>query len=258
MFNNIQKIALLTVIIVMAILWFQSCENLGAENSDLTAQLHSDSLAFRVEKAKDGGMIVKQKGMIINQAKTMKKLVTKVNGVNKEFAQLKASTRTESTNIAVEAIGETVTLLIHDTVDNTPRWFLRLPQSYGFEDNWRGVYYTIDTAGDSDVDRMWYVNKPLITFGYEKSKDLKASIRDRIKKKIASEMEIETLAKLSKFPINIFGKLTPVVAYQDANPYVQITSMQNLVFQPEKKWYQRKGLYFATGLIAGAYLATKL
>lgn len=227
--HNLQKIGLVIILIIVLILSWNSCQDQRSKISDLESKGSADSLNFITMEDRS----VLQEEVIIKQKKTFKELVEKVNGVTKENRQLKATVRTEVLALPVASIGgapDVITLpAVHDTVQ-MPGRFLRLPMSYGFEDNWRGIYFSIDTAGESMVDRMWFVNKPLITFGYQERKGL-----DRI-----------------------FGKRIPVVSYLDKNPYSQVKSIQNISFDPKKKWYQRKGLFFGLGFVGGLFTINQL
>ncbi len=257
--NMTQKAVLIIALVVLSIWSFNSCENHRNELSDVRASKSADSTAFIVEKTEDGRTIAIQQARIIKEKSTVKELVEKVNGVNKEYAQLKATVRTERTDIKTEAIGgEPEILEVHDTIDNTPKWFMRLPQEYRFEDTWTGVYYTIDTSGQSTIDKLVYMNKPLITFGFQKRKIIKQQLKDMVEKSIATDGQIAMLARMTKFPQNIFGKQLPVVAYTDKNPHSNVTAMQNFIFEPEKKLLQRKGPYIIFAFIAGMYVKSKL
>jgi len=218
------------IIILILYFWFNSCERKGSQISDLEAQMGADSTAFKRELDTKGREVFTQRSTIIKQKRTLRKLVDKVNGIKSVNSQLRATIRTEARNITLVPDGEPEIIEVHDTINTTPLHYLRLPQAYGFQDKWKGLYYKIDTLGNSEIETMWFVNQPLITFGHESR----------------------------KFPHNIFGAKIPVVAYRDENPFAEITSMQNFIFKPEKKWYKRKSLYFGAGIVTGIFITSRL
>ena len=226
--HNTQKLAMVTALIMICFMWFRSCEHKNATISDLRSTAEADSLKFVIQEDRSA----LQEEVIIKQKKTFKHLLKEVNGLRDANRQLKANVKTEVTALPVAAQNQKPKVItIRDTVPGQiPGNFLRLPQSYGFEDNWKGIYYSIDSTGESQVDRMWFVNKPVITFGYEKK----------------------------PFPGNIFSRRKPVVSYLDENPHSQIQGLQNYTFDPPVKWYKKKGVVFGFGVLSGIFTANQL
>jgi hypothetical protein len=48
-----------------------------------------------------------------------------------------------------------------------------------------------------------------------------------------------------------FKKAKPIVAVDYDNPYINTTSLQNIVIKEDKKWYQKNGTWFGIGIGIG-------
>lgn len=224
--NLVKKYWHYIVIVLLLIFWFQSCENYKADISDLKVEMSLDSLDFENRKTKDGKLISSQEIKIVSDKNTMKRLVKEVNGLRNINRQIKATIHTELTNVLATPLDNKPTI-IHDTtyVDSSVSVgsFMKLPQSYKVDNEWLGIYYTIDTSGNSKIDTALFVTKPIISFGYKDE----GFIKNLVKKDIA------------------------LVTYEDQNPYSTVKGLQNLEYKPNKKWYEKKLVWLGAGFLTG-------
>lgn len=224
------KNTVIGILSVWLLFSMRGCYDRGVKLDDLETQISIDSLDFIVRTSKDGAKIAEQEVKIISDKNTMKKLVSEVNGLREINTQVKATTITKIVNVESEPTGGELTI-IHDTtyIDSSliRNSYLKLPQSYKtLKSEWVSISYTITKSGVSIVDSASFVSKPIITFGY----------------------------KDEGFVKNLLKKDVPIVSYQDQNPYTEVQGLQNLEFQPKKKWYQRKTVWMGAGVVIGIIL----
>ena len=49
----------------------------------------------------------------------------------------------------------------------------------------------------------------------------------------------------------LFKKPLPIVMAKNSNPFVETSSMQNIVIKNDLKWYDKKMTWFAVGVLSG-------
>lgn len=188
------------------------CESNRNAINNIKAKAEHDRQEFIVEKLEDGGTIAKQKRVLVSNQKTMNELVNKVEGLRKIKTQVRTIVKTEIRE--VKALPVTIPTL----KSAGSSVMLKLPQSYGVENKYYSIYYTIDTSGSSIIDHASFMLYPTISIGY---------------------VDRGTIG-------NLIHKREPVVTFEPGSPYSTTIDMSNISIEEPKK---RRGLQI------GGYLA---
>lgn len=97
--------------------------------------------------------------------------------------------------------------------------YLKIPATFTDTTNkWYKLIASIDTTG-LHIKNLTVNNELSITIGTEKQ--------------------------------GFFKKDKPVVIVKNNNPYTQTVSMNNMIVLPQKKWHERRGLWYGLGALTG-------
>lgn len=99
--------------------------------------------------------------------------------------------------------------------------YMKIPITFSENDKWFKINGVIGKEGVS-FRELSIISEPTITIGIEQK--------------------------------NIFSKKIPKVIYTDANPYVDVTKMDNVVLKKQKKWWQRDITKIGIGILIGGAL----
>jgi hypothetical protein len=209
------KLSLVVLLITLILLVWNGCHK-GVQLSALKKQIQKFDLKNEkfVEKInKDGNKLVQQQQIILNQKDAISNHLLHISDLKKVKSQVRIQTqfKIDSVFIPYEVTKE-ITKHTRDTCYLYGEKKFRLINEH---------YSLIGNVKQDGVliDSVIFNNKSNITIG-NKSK-------------------------------GFFKRSEPIVQIDYTNPYISTTSMENIVIKNELKWYERKGLYFGTGLIAG-------
>jgi hypothetical protein len=112
-----------------------------------------------------------------------------------------------------------------DSIYVTGLPFLKLPTKFGVEDEWYSIYSTINTKG-MWIDSLSLYNRQTITLGMKSNGFFKAP--------------------------------TPSVLVKNENPYVNVSSLKNIVIRNDTRFYDKKGFWYGLGVGTGILIPALL
>ncbi len=197
---------------------FLQCESGKQELKNQRAEFAYMTADYETEISKNGLEISTQKLIITSDKKTLVRMAKKYNQLHAIKTQVKTKVIVSIPKTKAIPL-EPIKIVEIEKSEHV----LRLPQSYGVEDNYYSIYYTVNIDGNSYIDSASFTIEPTITIGYLDKGIIK----------------------------NIFSKKELYVLFETNNPYSKTVNMSNINYKPSKKWYERKGLYYIGGLITG-------
>lgn len=191
MYKNIA----IAILIFIVIFFMKQCADIKNISDQHRNNLLLVDNEFTEYKDKEGKKSYRQEQTIVSQRKDIDRLTTEVEGLKKINAQIKATIITK-----VDTIKVPIDNPIFITQPETGDKYLKLPAGFKKIDNeWYGFTGSISKEGTVDMDSLWVINKPTITFGIEK-------------------FNIKTP----------FRKRDPMVVFQDENPYSSVRELSNI------------------------------
>lgn len=204
----------------MFIVLFLQCERSKNDINNLKARYDYDNASFTERINNKGHLVAKQKQIITNSKRTIKELVENVNGLRKVNQQIKTKIKVVVDTVLVPAIDTVV-------IDkNKGLHWLKLPQRYGVENKYYSVFHTIDTSGNSYIDKIDLTLSPVITLGYEDN----------------------------GFIGNIIKKRKPIINFDPGSPHARVVDMSNIKYEKKKSNAAVKVGVIMAAFIIGAAL----
>jgi len=168
-----------------------------------------------VEKInKQGEKIAEQDQLILTQKDAIAYNILEISNLKKVNSQVTIKTITKIDSIYIPII-DTVDRIVYDT---TGIAFLKLPTKFGLENEWYSLFSTINRGGLL-IDSLSLFNRQTITLGLKSN--------------------------------GIFKSPTPTVIVQNENPYVNISSMKNVVIKDNTRFYDKKSFWYGIGIGTG-------
>lgn len=229
--NRRLKIVIIAFIILCLISWFIDSCNQSKINKKLVEQLSEyqiENKKFRAERQKDSSLIVTQNQTIMTQKEAIRLGLLEID---KRIKQVESQLQAK---INVRVIEKDVPFVPNGYADTT-----------GWIRNEQGI--VIKTDSISVPQRFALSEKFFNVEGVVKKNGLK----------------IDTLAIPSKFTITYgkektgFLKLgrNPVVQIKTDNPYIDVTSLNNIVIKKPQRFYNSKLFYLGVGILGGIFLS---
>jgi len=106
-------------------------------------------------------------------------------------------------------------VIIYVDSSDTTNKYIQIPFGFGYQDKWSNLHAVVDEVPVFDTIELW--SYPEITIGWQRQGFLKKKERK--------------------------------VLYTNENPYITITSMQNVLIEEPKKWYQTDVAKVSGGII---------
>lgn len=225
------KIVLIGFIILCLICWFIDSCNQRKLNKKLVQQLTEyqiENKRFRAERQKDSSLIVTQNQTIMTQKEAIRLGLLEMD---KRIKQVESQLQAK---IQVRIIEKDVPYVPNGYADTT-----------GWVKNEQGEIIRTDSIS---VPQRFALSDKFF------------NVEGEVKK---NGLKIDTLAIPSKFTIT-YGKektgflnlgRNPVVQIRTDNPYVDVTSLNNIVVKKPQKFYNSKIFMFGVGVLGGFFLA---
>ena len=176
---------------------------------------------FTKEIDKQGRQIVQQEQIILTQKQAIKHGLLEIDRLSKLKSQVRVISKTKFDSVFVPfTLTETDSVYINDTINA-----ISVPKSFELTDKWYAIAGSINKTGVF-LDSISFANDMRISIGYKKQKFIK----------------------------RVFAKPIPIVDIQNNNPYTQIASLNNVVIENDKKFYNKKGFWFGIGAVSGIFL----
>tara|TARA_B100000497_G_C7683105_1_gene413493 strand:- start:1687 stop:2364 length:678 start_codon:yes stop_codon:yes gene_type:complete len=223
MFSKLKNNALTICIIILFILiWqlFSANERLRDYKSQVVK--FKDGEQVFVEKLNENGeKIAEQEQVILSQRDAIALNLLVIEDLKKVKSQVTVRTITKIDSIYVPII-DTIERV---SFDATGLPFLKLPTKFGVEDEWYSIYSTINTKG-MWIDSLSLYNRQTITLGMKSNGFFKAP--------------------------------TPSVLVKNENPYVNVSSLKNIVIKNDTRFYDKKGFWYGLGVGTGILIPALL
>ena len=168
-----------------------------------------------VEKINEQGLkIGEQDQLILSQKDAIAYNLLEISNLKKVNSQVTIKTITKIDSIYIPII-DTIDRLVYDTSGIA---LLKLPTKFGLENEWYSLFSTVNKSGLL-IDSLSLFNRQTITLGLKSN--------------------------------GIFKSPTPTVIVQNENPYVNISSMKNVVIKNNTRFYDKKGFWYGIGVGTG-------
>lgn len=222
----VNKILLSFVVLIVAILLlvWRSCEQ-NAQLSAYKQQMQKFSLGDQVfieRKNKQGEKIIEQEQIILSQKDAIAHNLLEIEELKKVQSQVIIETITKIDSVFIpfddswQNEDQFDTIVITDTIfkDN----IIFVPKTFSLIEDYYSISGNILKSGVL-VDSLRFNNELSLSIGMKSQ--------------------------------GIFKKPTPVVIAKNSNPFVETSSMQNVVIKNDLKWYDKKITWFAVGVLSG-------
>lgn len=168
-----------------------------------------------VEKINEQGIkIAEQDQIILTQKDAIAYNLLEISNLKKVNSQVTIKTITKIDSIYIPII-DTIDRIVYDT---TGIAFLKLPTKFGLDTEWYSLFSTVNRSGLL-IDSLSLFNRQTITLGLKSN--------------------------------GIFKSPTPTVIVQNENPYVNISSMKNVVIKDNTRFYDKKSFWYGIGIGTG-------
>jgi len=235
--KNINRLVILVLLILIAILFFRSCEA-EREKEDLLEQVASYKLGEKSFKKKildDSSTLATQTQTILTQKEAIRLGILKLDGeIKKAQSQVRQEQIVKIKNVEVAYVpngyadttewlkrlhsGDTSKSICDSLIANS----IIVPQTFKKEDKW----YSIDGKVQKNgllLDSIRISNESSVTIGWKKYGFL-----------------------------NLRRK--PLVEIKNTNPYLDVTKMDNVVIPPKSGLLNKKTTWLGLGVIIGFIL----
>ena len=205
--------------------WFgRSCE-LNSQLSAFKSQINKFALGEQVfiEKINvNGEKIIEQQQIILSQKDALAHNLLELEELKKVQSQVVIQTNTiiDSVFIPFDDSWQDEnwfdTIVVHDTIEITN--FIYVPKTFSLSEEHYSLSGSILKTGVY-LDSLRFPNQLTLSVGYKSQ--------------------------------GLFKKATPVVIAKHSNPFVQTSSMQNIIIKNDLKWYDKKGTWLGVGIVGG-------
>ena len=216
MLSKVRKNGLLICIILLLFFMWRAYSS-HVELNEFKNQVIKlkDGEQLFVEKINEQGQkIAEQDQIILTQKDAIAYNLLEISNLKKVNSQVTIKTITKIDSIYIPII-DTIDRVIYDT---TGIAFLKLPTKFGLENEWYSLFSTVNRGGLL-IDSLSLFNRQTVTLGLKSN--------------------------------GIFKSPTPTVIVQNENPYVNISSMRNVVIKDNTRFYDKKGFWFGVGIGTG-------
>ena len=219
MLSKVKKNGLLICIILLLFFMWRAYSS-HVELNEFKNQVIKlkDGEQLFVEKINEQGLkIAEQDQIILTQKDAIAHNLLEISNLKKVNSQVTIKTITKIDSIYIPII-DTIDRVIYDT---TGIAFLKLPTKFGLENEWYSLFSTVNRGGLL-IDSLSLFNRQTVTLGLKSN--------------------------------GIFKSPTPTVIVQNENPYVNISSMRNVVIKDNTRFYDKKSFWFGVGVGTGVLI----
>ena len=217
-------VSIVVLIVTILLLVWKSCEQ-KAQLSAFKSQINKFALGEQVfiEKINvNGDKIIEQEQIILSQKDALAHNLLELEELKKVQSQVVIQTNTiiDSVFIPFDDSWQDEnwfdTMVVHDTIEI--RNFIYVPKTFSLSKEHYSLSGSILKTGVM-IDSLRFPNQLTLSVGYKSQ--------------------------------GLFKKALPVVIAKHSNPFVQTSSMQNIVIKNDLKWYDKKGTWFGVGIVGG-------
>ena len=219
MFKKVKHKAFIICVLLLGFFIWQSF----AKHAQLT-EYRNQIVKFKdgeqvfIEKLNEKGeKIAEQEQVILTQKDAIAHNLLEIDRLKEVKSQVKIRTITKIDSVFIPII-DTVERIVIDTAGVA---LLRLPTKFGLDNEWYSIYSTINTGGLL-IDSLSINNRQIITLGMKSN--------------------------------GLFQSPTPTVLIKNENPYVQVSSLSNVVIKKDLKFYDHKGFWAGMGFLGGVLI----
>jgi len=216
--------SLVVLLVAVLLLVWRSCEQ-SAQLSAYKQQVKKFNLGDQVfieRTNKQGEKIIEQEQIILSQKDAIAHNLLEIDELKKVQSQVIIETITKVDSVYIpfdnswQNENQFDTIVLVDTIfkDN----IIYVPKSFSLTQDYYSVSGNILKNGVL-IDSLRFPNELSLSIGMKSE--------------------------------GLFKKPKPVVIAKHSNPFVQTSSMQNVVIKNDLKWYDKKITWFAVGLLSG-------
>ena len=206
-------IVLLLIVILLLVCGYYTSR---AELSDFKKQI----LKFDLKEQKyietigeNGERIVEQEQIILSQKDAISHNLLEIKRLKKIKSQVIVNTITQIDSVFVPFVMDSTS---NDTLTNDN--YIIIPKRFALAEQWYRLNGSINKEGLL-IDTLNFNNELTLTIG-QKSQGL-------------------------------FKKSKPIVLVEYSNPYVNTTSMQNIIIKDDLRFYDKKSFWYGLGVVSG-------
>lgn len=174
---------------------------------------------FEVKINEQGKTIAFQEQVIIRNTKEVQELLKANTDLNKVNQQIKISFENKIKNVIASYKDSIKFITIIDSFNNEVPIGVKFGTGFSKVEDWYSIYGTIEEVGVL-FDSLSFNNRMTISIGSKRK--------------------------------NIFSPLKPMIEVYNENPYINITSLNNIKVEDKTKFYNKPGFNLATGFILGS------
>ena len=211
-----KKNGLIVLLLIVVLLLVCGYYTSRAELSDFKGQM----LKFDLKEQKyietigeDGSRIVEQEQIILSQKDAIAHNLLEIKRLKKIKSQVIINTITHIDSVFVPFVVDSTS---NDTLTNDN--YIIIPKRFALSEQWYRLNGSINKEGLL-IDTLNFNNELTLTIG-QKSQGL-------------------------------FKKSKPIVLVEYSNPYVNTTSMQNIIIKDDLRFYDKKSFWYGLGVVSG-------
>lgn len=213
------RITIVGLIVVILFLVWKSCEQ-NAQLSNFENQMSKFDIGeqkFKQTINSDSNLILEQQQIILTQKQALNNNLIEINRLKKIQSQVKIVSKVQIDSVFIP-FHDTLYIDTHKENKETLKGLINVPRRFYLSNE----YYTFDgTILKKGVmlDSVKFNNDMTLTFGFKS--------------------------------VGLFKKPEPVLDIMYKNPYIQTSSLNNIVIKNQLKWYEKKPFYIGIGFVGG-------
>jgi hypothetical protein len=182
-----------------------------------------DNQNYVTEIDENGNEIATQNQLILTQKETLDKLGDELDRYKKVASYVDFGSETKIDSILIPYEVEVVKWMPMSEDSLAKLAYIQTPLTFSKKDEWYGIKGKVLSNGIF-FDSIKFYNKSKVIVGTESQ--------------------------------GWFKKPIPIVSIENENPYTSVTSMQNIQVEDRRRFYDKKGFWFGTGVVIGFAIPT--
>ena len=213
------RITIVGLIVVILFLVWKSCEQ-NAQLSNFESQISKLNIGeqkFKQTIDSDSNLILEQQQIILSQKQALNNNLLEINRLKKVQSQVKIVSKVKIDSVFIP-FHDTLYIDTSNNKDSSLKGFIQVPKSFSLSNEYYSFGGSILKKG-LILDSVRFDNKMTLTFGLKS--------------------------------VGLFKKPKPMLDVKYNNPYIQTTSLNNVVIKNELKWYEKKPFFIGIGFVGG-------
>ena len=214
-----ERITIVGLIVVILFLVWKSCEQ-NAQLSNFENQMSKFDIGeqkFKKIIDADSNLILEQQQIILTQKQALNNNLIEINRLKKIQSQVKIVSKVKIDSVFIP-FHDTLYIDTSNNKNNALNSFIRVPKTFSMNNEFYSFDGTILKKG-LILDSVRFDNQMTLTFGFKS--------------------------------VGLFKKPEPVLDIMYKNPYIQTSSLNNIVIKNELKWYEKKPFFIGIGFVGG-------